>query len=114
TGKMDVKGSGAITDLTDNLFIIWRNKARERALQRVQAGEQINEKDQQLLAAPASVLMLEKQRNGEGWEGGVPLFLDEQSHQFLQMEGASPYNYIANMPKSEYDEAWRQENVTEY
>ncbi|ECI4438429.1 bifunctional DNA primase/helicase, partial [Salmonella enterica subsp. enterica] len=114
TGKMDVKGSGSITDLTDNLFIIWRNKARERALQRVQAGEQINEKDQQLLAAPASVLMLEKQRNGEGWEGGVPLFLDEQSHQFLQMEGASPYNYIANMPKSEYDEVWRQENVTEY
>ncbi|HCL5080578.1 TPA: hypothetical protein N2F56_000945, partial [Salmonella enterica] len=56
----------------------------------------------------------EKQRNGEGWEGGVPLFLDEQSHQFLQMEGASPYNYIANMPKSEYDEVWRQENVTEY
>ncbi|MDI8746136.1 hypothetical protein MJM83_28415, partial [Salmonella enterica subsp. enterica serovar Montevideo] len=46
--KMDVKGSGAITDLTDNLFIIWRNKARERALQRVYAGEQINEKDQQL------------------------------------------------------------------
>ncbi|MDI8978018.1 hypothetical protein MJN47_29390, partial [Salmonella enterica subsp. enterica serovar Lubbock] len=42
---------------------------------------------------------------GEGWEGGVPLFLDEQSHQFLQTEDASPYNYIANMPKSEYDEA---------
>ncbi|EON4261183.1 hypothetical protein ACNDGK_003517, partial [Shigella flexneri] len=62
----------------------------------------------------ASVLMLEKQRNGEGWEGGVPLFLDEQSHQFLQLESGSPYSYIANMPKSEYDEAWRQENVTEY
>ncbi|EHR4971840.1 hypothetical protein KUE97_003653, partial [Shigella flexneri] len=52
--------------------------------------------------------------NGEGWEGGVPLFLDEQSHQFLQLESGSPYSYIANMPKSEYDEAWRQENVTEY
>ncbi|HGX4617839.1 TPA: hypothetical protein ACNEXB_005143, partial [Escherichia coli] len=104
----------AITDLTDNLFIIWRNKARERALQRVQSGEQMSEKDEQLLVSPASVLMLEKQRNGEGWEGGVPLFLDEQSHQFLQLESGSPYSYIANMPKSEYDEAWRQENVTEY
>lgn len=114
TGKMDVKGSGAITDLTDNLFIIWRNKARERALQRIQSGEKMSEKDEQLLASPASVLMLEKQRNGEGWEGGVPLFLDEQSHQFLQLESGSPYSYIANMPKSEYDEAWRQENVTEY
>ncbi len=107
------KGSGAITDLTDNLFIIWRNKAaRERY--RVQSGEKMSEKDEQLLASPASVLMLEKQRNGEGWEGGVPLFLDEQSHQFLQLESGSPYSYIANMPKSEYDEAWRQENVTEY
>ncbi|EGT5751208.1 bifunctional DNA primase/helicase, partial [Cronobacter sakazakii] len=113
TGKMDVKGSGAITDLTDNLFIIWRNKGRERALQRVQAGEQLNDKDQQLLAGPASVLMLEKQRNGEGWEGGVPLFLDDQSHQFLQVEGASPYNYVANMPKSEYDEVWQQANVSQ-
>lgn len=114
TGKMDVKGSGAITDLTDNLFIIWRNKGRERALQRVQAGEQLSEKDEQLLASPASVLMLEKQRNGEGWEGGVTLFLDDQSHQFLQLDGASPYNYVANMPKSEYDEVWRQENVSEF
>jgi len=112
TGKMDVKGSGAITDLTDNLFIIWRNKARERAIQRAEAGEPPAEKDQQLLASPASVLMLEKQRNGEGWEGGVPLFLDEASHQFLQAEGASPYSYIANMPASEYNEVWASNNVT--
>jgi len=113
TGKMDVKGTGAITDLTDNLFIIWRNKARERALQRIQAGEPPGDKDQQLLSGPASVLMLEKQRNGEGWEGGVPLFLDEQSHQFLMAEGATPYNYIANMPASEYDQVWASNNVTE-
>lgn len=113
TGKMDVKGTGAITDLTDNLFIIWRNKARERALQRIQAGEPPGDKDQQLLSGPASVLMLEKQRNGEGWEGGVPLFLDEHSHQFLMAEGATPYNYIANMPASEYDQVWASNNVTE-
>lgn len=112
TGKMDVKGSGAITDLTDNLFIIWRNKARERAIQRAEAGEPPAEKDQQLLASPASVLMLEKQRNGEGWEGGVPLFLDDSSHQFLQAEGVSPYSYIANMPASEYNEVWASNNVT--
>ncbi len=113
TGKMDVKGTGAITDLTDNLFIIWRNKARERALQRIQAGEPPGDKDQQLLSGPASVLMLEKQRNGEGWEGGVPLFLDEQSHQFLMAEGSTPYNYIANMPASEYEQVWASNNVTE-
>ncbi|POU43922.1 bifunctional DNA primase/helicase [Pantoea sp. PSNIH4] len=114
TGKMDVKGTGAITDLTDNLFIIWRNKVRERAIQKQQMGETLNDKEQAALSASASVLMLEKQRNGEGWEGGIPLYLDEQSHQFLMTESTSPYNYIANMPAAEYDEAWANQNVTEY
>ncbi|MBC8949345.1 toprim domain-containing protein [Xenorhabdus sp. TS4] len=114
TGKMDVKGSGSITDLTDNLFIIWRNKRRERALQKLQAGQLLNDEEQRHTGEPASILCLEKQRNGEGWEGKIPLYLEEQSHQFLIMEGATPYNYVANMPNSDYDEVWRSENVTEY
>ncbi|MBE8596829.1 toprim domain-containing protein [Xenorhabdus sp. BG5] len=114
TGKMDVKGSGSITDLTDNLFIIWRNKRRERALQKLQAGQLLSDEEQRHTNEPASILCLEKQRNGEGWEGKIPLYLEEQSHQFLIMEGATPYNYIANMPNSDYDEVWRGENVTEY
>ena len=114
TGKMDVKGSGSITDLTDNLFIIWRNKLREKAIQKDQQGEELDDKERKALAAPASVLMLEKQRNGEGWEGGIPLYLDPASHQFLPTETASPFSYIANMPQSEYDEVWQQQNVTEY
>lgn len=113
TGKMDVKGSGSITDLTDNLFIIWRNKVREKAMQKEQQGEDLDDKERKALAAPASVLMLEKQRNGEGWEGGIPLYLDPQSHQFLPTETASSFNYIANMKASDYNEVWQHENVTE-
>lgn len=111
TGKMDVKGSGSITDLTDNLFIIWRNKVREKAIQKDQQGEELDDKERKALAAPASVLMLEKQRNGEGWEGGIQLYLDPASHQFLPTETASPFSYIANMPQSEYDEVWASNNV---
>lgn len=111
TGKMDVKGSGSITDLTDNLFIIWRNKLREKAIQKEQQGEELDDKERKALAAPASVLMLEKQRNGEGWEGGIPLYLDPASHQFLPTETASPFSYIANKPQSEYDEVWASNNV---
>lgn len=111
TGKMDVKGSGSITDLTDNLFIIWRNKLREKAIQKDQQGEELDDKERKALVAPASVLMLEKQRNGEGWEGGIPLYLDPASHQFLPTETASPFSYIANMPQSEYDEVWASNNV---
>lgn len=111
TGKMDVKGSGSITDLTDNLFIIWRNKLREKAIQKDQQGEELDDKERKALGAPASVLMLEKQRNGEGWEGGIPLYLDPSSHQFLPTETTSPFSYIANMPQSEYDEVWASNNV---
>lgn len=111
TGKMDVKGSGSITDLTDNLFIIWRNKLREKAIQKDQQGEELDDKERKALGAPASVLMLEKQRNGEGWEGGIPLYLDPASHQFLPTETSSPFSYIANMPQSEYDEVWASNNV---
>ncbi|ALD76048.1 DNA primase/helicase, phage-associated [Citrobacter portucalensis] len=111
TGKMDVKGSGSITDLTDNLFIIWRNKLREKAIQKDQQGEELDDKERKALVAPASVLMLEKQRNGEGWEGGIPMYLDPASHQFLPTETASPFSYIANMPQSEYDEVWASNNV---
>lgn len=111
TGKMDVKGSGSITDLTDNLFIIWRNKVREKAIQKDQQGEELDDKERKALAAPASVLMIEKQRNGEGWEGGIQLYLDPASHQFLPTETASPFSYIANMPQSEYDEVWASNNV---
>lgn len=114
TGKMDVKGTGAITDLTDNLMIIWRNKARERVVQKQEAGAMLTDKELEKLDSPASMILIEKQRNGEGWEGGIGLYLDKKSHQFLHKEDADPYNYIANMPASEYDEAWKAQNVTEY
>ncbi len=38
-GKMDVKGSGAITDQVDNVIVVWRNKAKEAARQ---AGEHLD------------------------------------------------------------------------
>ncbi|MDR5612146.1 MAG: DnaB-like helicase C-terminal domain-containing protein, partial [Arsenophonus sp.] len=112
TGKMDVKGSGSITDLADNLFIIWRNKRRERALQKLEASQVLTEKEQEYLKEPATILCLEKQRNGEGWEGKISLYLDKQAHQFLAEENTSPYNYIANMPNSDYDQVWMNNDVS--
>jgi twinkle protein len=32
-GKLDSKGTGAISDLADNCFSIWRNKEKERLTQ---------------------------------------------------------------------------------
>lgn len=70
-GKMDVKGTGAITDLADNVYSVWRNKKKE-------AGEE---------NAPAmdAVLACDKQRHGD-WEGSVALWFDRASFQYLEDE----------------------------
>lgn len=94
-GKMDVKGTGAITDLTDNLITIWRNKARETAVNKAIAlgKELLSEKEQKLLDAPGTLLLLDKQRNGEGWQGKIPLVFNPLSNQFLTNDKSAPFNY---------------------
>jgi len=62
-GKMDAKGSGAITDLVDNCVTSFRVKAKKGA------------------DDPDAFLMVDKQRHGE-WEGGVPLWFHEESQSF--------------------------------
>jgi twinkle protein len=72
SGKFDLKGSGSVTDQVDNVFIIWRNKAK--ALERQQNGTTDE-------SVPDALLCCEKQRNGE-WEGRIPLWFDENSQQY--------------------------------
>lgn len=72
--KYDFKGTGAITDQVDNVIAVWRNKAKEKARQ---ANKSPSETD------PDTLLIVDKQRNGSGWEGHIGLWYDSQSTQFL-------------------------------
>lgn len=111
TGKMDVKGSGAVTDLADNVFIIWRNKIKERALQAENNGENLTDKEKQYAAMPDSILLLDKQRNGEGWEGKVGLNFDRQSNQYLPLENKNPYNYLMGECNSETEQRYDKSEI---
>lgn len=71
--KFDIKGAGEITDLVDNVFIVHRNKAKERAQE-----NNNHEKDNE----PDETLMVSKQRHGN-WEGKVNLWWHEPSHQYV-------------------------------
>jgi twinkle protein len=75
-GKFDVKGSGAITDQVDNLFIVWRNKKAE---------EENN-------GEPTCILACEKQRNGE-FEGKLGFWFDVDSQQYVERVGELPVKY---------------------
>ena len=70
--RFDINGSAAISDLTDNVLIVWRNKKKERD---TDAGKQVDPND------PDSVLICDKSRNGE-WEGRVKLYYSRDSLKF--------------------------------
>ena len=78
--KMDIKGSGAITDLPDTVMTIWRNKRKELAMQEIDVSEEM---PIELLATPDSRLTIVKQRNGLGWEGQVGTYWGGKSMQFI-------------------------------
>jgi twinkle protein len=76
--KLDVKGTGAITDLADNVFSVWRNKRKE-------AGKADAD-------APDGVLYCDKSRNGE-WEGLVHPWFDKESFQYFGRSDQRPRPY---------------------
>ena len=75
-GKLDVRGAGAITDMADNCFSVWRNKAKERG-------------DCAADAADAAI-NCDKQRNGD-WEGVISLWFDRNSMQYREEINGRPY-----------------------
>ncbi len=83
-GKMDVKGSGSITDQVDNVIVWWRNKAKEAD---IQAGKPVER------SSPDALLLIEKQRNGE-YEGRGGFWFDRDSLQFLQTPDQHPADML--------------------
>lgn len=91
TGKMDVAGAGAITDLADNVTTVYRMKSKEEKMQRHEAnGETVPDS---LRAQPDGLFIWHKQRNGD-WEKKLALWWHQGSFQFLEHAGARPCRYL--------------------
>lgn len=69
--KMDALGASAITNLVDNVLIVWRNKAKHEA-------ETIDQRQ------PDAMLIVDKQRHGTGWEGVQNLTFHRRSMQYIE------------------------------
>lgn len=82
--KTDVAGHADITNQADNVFTVWRNKAKEREAQ---------EGGTELQHAPDALLICSKQRHGE-WEGRISLWFDKASMQYVAGEGNRPLTYF--------------------
>lgn len=89
--KSDVKGSGSIVDQVDNLFLVWRNKAKEDD-RKENKGLKTGEPDQ--------ILYCRKQRNYEGAGEGEPsisLWFNRDAGQFVA-EPHDPPMFFQNYP----------------
>jgi len=87
-GKFDLKGSGGMADMTDNIFIVWRNKPKESAMK---SGD--DAKILKYCDAPDAYVKCEKQRV-TGEEPLISLWFDSGSCQFMGRDNTPPKNYI--------------------
>lgn len=67
-GLHDVKGSSEICDMAENVLFVWRNKQKELG------GGKIEE--------PDCIVKVEAQRNGDGWIGTLPLYINRSNFTF--------------------------------
>lgn len=76
-GKMDSKGSGAITDLVDQVVTVWRNKRKELLFQTASSDYDPT--------SPDAMLIVDKNRHGE-WEGRIGIYFDAPSQSYTEWQ----------------------------
>ncbi len=91
--KLDVKGSGAITDLADSNFVVWRNKKKEELLRKKENGILLTVDEEKKLEELDALWICDKQREN-GWEGKIMLWFDKKSLQYLGHPKNKPIQFV--------------------
>ncbi|CAB5214098.1 DNA helicase, DnaB-like, C-terminal [uncultured Caudovirales phage] len=82
--KKDIKGSGIITDLVDNVFLVARNRKKEKETEVNMLPDN---------SKPDTFLVCAKQRNGE-WEGTLGFWYEKKSLQFTEEFGLPMMRFL--------------------
>lgn len=86
--KFDVKGAGEITDLVDNLIIVWKDqKKHEQMDEAMRLNDELKLAD--LAKKPDAIVRVAKQRHYE-FEGKFMFWFDKASQLFLESQHARP------------------------
>lgn len=92
--KFSGSGSHAITDQVDQVITVWRNKPKERAVEKIlRAGQQVDEETE---SKPDALLVCDKNRNGE-WEGSIALWYHAPSLQYTTDSRRKPINFMGDL-----------------
>lgn len=102
-GKLDVKGSGDITDLASNVWSVWRNRVKEEDVAKLDAGEKVKLSRAEIERKPDALLMCVKARDDRNEEGRIGLYLHKDSLQFHGRQGAEPFRYFTRSRQVQED-----------
>jgi len=90
-GKFSASGSHAITDLVDQVLTVWRNKPKERVIEKLtRAGKPV---DAETAEKSDALLLCDKNRHGE-WEGCIPLWYHAASLQYTTDSRRKPIDFL--------------------
>ena len=87
--KNEIKGSGGIADMADNVLLVWRNRRKEEARKLADHARQPFDE----AAEPDARLIVDKQRNGDDLPT-LALWYAQQSYQFLEGPRRSAKHYV--------------------
>ena len=86
--KAAIRGASEISDLADNVFLVWQNMDKKKIADKVAAGQPVTEKEREQMDKPDQMLVIDKQRHGK-WEGVCGLWC-HPSQQFLPSPSSRP------------------------
>lgn len=86
-GKMDIKGTGAITDMVDNVYIIHRNKAKWKAYREEKAKDEPDQEElDSIMKRPDAFLICDKSReDGAEAERSYGLYFQKEFQCFTDV-----------------------------
>jgi twinkle protein len=94
-GKMDIKGTGAISDLADTILTVWRNKFKEDLCAKADAGETLDPQYADIADSPDAICKCVKQRNhDEGKEPTLQLWFDNKNLQYHAGPRANKFEFV--------------------
>jgi twinkle protein len=91
--KLSLKGSSSIGDLADNIFLCYRNRAKEKLMKSSKFMEMSPEDQEEARERPDTQLICEKYRNGDD-EPRLNLFFDRKSHLWIDQRNAPVHSYV--------------------
>lgn len=89
--RYDIRGASEISDLVEQVFIVHRNGTKELEVKRAAAEDRAV--NSEIASQPDTFAVVDKQRNGTGWNGTFGLWFDKNSQQFLGKQGAPLINF---------------------